>query len=77
MKRVTAIVCLLFGGLAGASLLIWLGRVYYFAGGITESFSQLQLLGSEALMFGGTLAGVAVLLICSGLMLLANSRRHA
>ena len=76
MKSVAAIVCLLFGGLVGATLLIWLGRIYYFAGGITESLSQLQLLGSEALMFGGTLAGVAVLLIFSGLSLLTNSRRR-
>ena len=74
MKNLSAILCFLFGGLTGAVLLGWLGRICYFAGGITDGFAHLKLLGYEAVVFGGILGAVTVVLLASGFVLLSNGR---
>ena len=75
MKNVAAIVCLLLGAAALGLLALWLGRIYYFSGSASETIAQLKMLGTEALVFGGTLAAVTVGFFLCGLKLLADNGR--
>jgi hypothetical protein len=75
MKNVGAIVCLLLGAAALGLLALWLGRIYYFSGSASETIAQLQMLGTEALVFGGTLATVTMVFFACGFTLLANTGR--
>jgi len=73
MKNIAAMVCLLLGAAAMGLLVLWLGRIYYFSGSASATFAQLQMLGTEALVFGGTLAIMAVVFGLCGSSLLAAS----
>ena len=77
MKSVAAMVCLLLSAAALGLLTVWLGRIYYFSGSASETFAQLKMLGTGALVFGGTLVAVTVVFVLCGIGLLAdNSRSH-
>ena len=73
MKNVAAIVCLLLGAAALGLFALWLGRIYYFSGSMSETFAQLKMLGIEAFMFGGKLASLTVVFVLCGFTLLANT----
>ncbi len=73
-------VCLLLGAAATGLLVLWLGRIYYSSGSASATFVQLQMLGTEASVFGGMLAIVAVVFGLCGFSLLAatgQSRKDA
>ena len=73
MKNVAALAFLLLSVAALGLLTVWLGRIYYFSGGAYETIAQLKMLGSEAFVFGGTLAAITVVFSLCGFTLLANT----
>ena len=75
MKQVAAIVCLLLGVTALGLLVVWIGRIYHFAGSVSETVAQLKMLGKGALVFGGTLTALTVVFLSCGLTLLMGTGR--
>jgi|GEM_PF-4138649 len=73
MKNIAAVSCLLLGAAAMGLLVLWLGRIYYFSGSVSATFAQLQMLGTEALMFGGTLSAIALVFCLCGFALLSGT----
>jgi len=73
MKNIAAVACLLLGTAAMGLLVLWLGRIYYFSGSVSATFAQLQMLGTEALMFGGTLSAIALVFCLCGFALLPGT----